>query len=201
MERLSQRGAGQKGNTVTGFEIKEVIENGANTSIGERFFDLVLKVDGKTLRVESKAWRPDVVKTRLLESLRGKVEGGFQGGKGGQLRKDLVDSIRKYIDPNGGLDAIDIRWRFDDRVNEATIRESIDAIIEELDSNFVKEGFFRHMKELRFVYQKGQLKNKAINEFLESEEGIRVVLEKNVYLRLNSGDYENYRSANGIGSG
>ncbi|PAV24624.1 hypothetical protein CF392_15260, partial [Tamilnaduibacter salinus] len=169
---------GRKGNTVTGFEIKEVIENGANTSIGERFFDLVLKVDGKTLRVESKAWRPDVVKTRLLESLRGKVEGGFQGGKGGQLRKDLVDSVRKYI--HGGPDAIDIRWRFDDRVDQTEVDKAIKAIVKELNSNDVKAGFFRHMNETRFVKRKGQLITDEVDTFLDpdNDKGIIVVVEK-----------------------
>lgn len=154
-----------------------------NGDIGERIYDLVLEVDEKTLRIESKAWRPDQLSERLLASSLGGeiVEGAFKN-KGPQLRKDLIDSIGKALNGNNGrigLDAIDVQWRFDGRMTSVDIDNAIDDIMRPLNgSETTKQAFFKQLGHENF-FTDGVIDNAKIQKFLVGEAGIglRDILE------------------------
>lgn len=173
----------KKGRTITGFEISQQIVNGSNRDIGKRIFDIVLEVDGKTLRVESKSWRPDQLSKRLKDSvLDGKIVEGEFKNKGPQLRKDLIDSIGKTLsqtDFSKGLESIDIQWRFDNRIDKKMISGAISDVIRDFEkSKSKREAFFKELSEDRF-FGGGVYNDILALEFIRNRSaGLRPILSK-----------------------
>jgi len=99
----------------------EVVVRGRVT---ERIYDVVVKTpapNSKILKCEVKAWRPDVLESKLFLAFRGRIK-DLGTGKVLQLPKDLITAIQESF--SGGiltdLDNISIRWLFDARLGDKT---------------------------------------------------------------------------------
>lgn len=63
----------KNGHEITHFEFRVAMRNGRNVDIGDRTYDLVAKINNASVRIEQKAWQPDLLKFRLIASLGCKV--------------------------------------------------------------------------------------------------------------------------------
>jgi hypothetical protein len=109
---------------IQGVEVAKRIRNEFG-DIGERVYDAVIKIGDVEYLYDSKAWTPDKIKARLLQSLKGDPVAGENPG---QLFKDII-KLYKETDPNKR-----IRWAFDSRSSglEGKIK---DWILEGIDKN------------------------------------------------------------------
>jgi len=132
----NQLAAGRK---IVGIEFKEEVLLAGGKRIRE--YDVLVELpDGKLLKYEVKAWRPDVLLDKLYLSFKGGSK-DLATGRMGQLQTDLASAIKVAF--TGGeltdLTKITNRWLFDARLG--------DEIYGNISKQDVIGGFIEKLRE------------------------------------------------------
>ena len=141
------------GAILKGFEFKQAMFNGKNNFIGNRYFDIIVEINGQTRRIESKAWEPIEALPRLIDSIGGRIvkegeEAADLFKTGGQFQKDFIDAMVAQAE-NLPVKPL---WQFDGRSTPEHVEGYIDGLVDYVRAhpNF-RDGLFKQSGVNKFL--------------------------------------------------
>lgn len=124
-----------------GASLKAVEQRELALKVGDvekyRLYDAIMELDGKEIKFEIKAWKPENIQKFLYQSFKGSSKA--PDGTIQQLQVDLVNALKSSL--SGGkvtnVDNVNIRWVFDGRVGEKAGEGAVELAKDDIIEDFV----------------------------------------------------------------